>query len=68
MMALVRSKRGDVAKEASSNAGLQKMMAQIPLESLLRQAGGAVSEEYARELNRRLQAIPKKNPGGDGKD
>ena len=68
MMALVRSKRGDVAKEASSNAGLQKMMAQIPLESLLRQAGGAVSEEYARELNRRLQAIPKKNPGGDGID
>ena len=67
MMALVRSKRGDVAKEASSNAGLQKMMAQIPLESLLRQAGGAISEGYARELNKRLQAIPKKRiVGGDG--
>ena len=38
MMQSMAAKRGDVAKEANNNANLQKMMAGLSLESLIKQA------------------------------
>jgi beta-galactosidase len=51
--------RGDVAKSANSNANLQKMMASMSFESLLKRAGDAVPEELVRKLNEQLQKIKK---------
>lgn len=69
MMAKVRSKRGDVAQSTSKNTNLQKMLSGMQLRSLLRQAGEAVSETYAKELNSALQRIPRRavhqQTGGD---
>ena len=59
MMERMSASRGDVAKEASNNANLQKMMAGMTLESLIRQAGDAVPEAMIRQLNAALQRIKK---------
>lgn len=53
--------RGDVAKAANSNANLHKMMSGMSLQSLLRQAGDAVSPEQIKALNAALQRIQKTN-------
>jgi len=52
-------KRGDVAKSANSNANLQKMMASMSFESLLKRAGDAVPKELIVQINDQLQKIPK---------
>ena len=59
MMQSMAAKRGDVAKEANNNANLQKMMAGLSLESLIKQAGGSVPPEMIRSLNAALQKIRK---------
>ncbi len=59
MMQNMAAKRGDVAKEANNNANLQKMMAGLSLESLIRQAGDSVPQEMIRNLNATLQKIRK---------
>ena len=59
MMQSMAAKRGDVAKEANNNANLQKMMASLSLESLIRQAGDSVPSEMIRSLNAALQKIKK---------
>ena len=59
MMERMTASRGDVAKSASGNANLQRMMAGLPLESLIKQAGGAVPAEMVRSLNAALQQIRK---------
>ena len=46
-----------MAKEANNNANLQKMMAGLSLESLIKQAGGSVPPEMIRSLNAALQKI-----------
>lgn len=51
--------RGDVAKSANNNANLQKMMAGMSFQSLLKQAGDAVPAELVKQLNARLQKIKK---------
>ena len=51
--------RGDVAKSANTNPALQKMMAGMSFESLLKKAGDAVSKEQIHQLNAALQGIPK---------
>ena len=61
MMVKVRSRRGDVAKSAGENPNLQKMLSGMKLQSLLRQAGDAISKDYAVELNRILQTIPRQS-------
>jgi beta-galactosidase len=53
--------RGDVAKGAGSNPALEKMMAGMSLDMLLRHAGEAVSGEQIRQLNAMLQNIPKED-------
>ena len=59
LMAGLQASRGDVAKEASANPNLQKMMAGMKLESLLKQAGPAVKAEQIVALNEALQKIKK---------
>ncbi len=59
MMARMTASRGDVAKSASGNANLQRMMAGLSLESLIKQAGDAVPAEMVQQLNAALQRIPK---------
>ena len=59
MMERMTASRGDVAKGANSNANLQKMMAGLSLESLIKQAGDSVPGEMIRSLNAALQQIKK---------
>lgn len=59
MMEKARASRGDVAQSAQGNQNLQKMMAGMSLESLLKQAKGAVTSEQIMELNAALQQIQK---------
>lgn len=59
LMAKIVESRGDVAKSANSNANLQKMMAAMSFESLLKKAGDTVPEELARSINEQLQKIKK---------
>lgn len=60
LMERAAASRGDVAKSAHANENLQKMMAQMPLQSLLKQAGDAIPREAIRQLNAALQKIPRK--------
>jgi len=59
MMEKARASRGDVAQAASGNANLERMMAGMTLESLLKQAAGAVPAEQIKQLNAALQQIRK---------
>lgn len=59
MMEKARASRGDVAQSTAGNQNLQKMMAGMSLESLLKQAKGAITAEQIRELNAALQQIKK---------
>ncbi len=59
MMERMTASRGDVAKGANENANLQKMMAGLSLESLIKQAGDSVPAEMIRSLNAALQKIKK---------
>lgn len=59
MMEKARASRGDVAQSTAGNQNLQKMMAGMSLESLLKQAKGAVTAEQIKELNTALQQIKK---------
>lgn len=59
MMQAARASRGDVAEAAAGNANLEKMMAGMSLQSLLKQAGPAVKPEQIRGLNAALQKIAK---------
>ena len=59
LMQQARKRRGDVAEATSGNAMLQRMMAEMTLESLLKQAGDSISAEAVLELNAALQKIPK---------
>ena len=59
IMNIVIASRGDVAKSANSNPNLQKMMADMSFESLLKKASDTIPQETAEELNRKLQQIKK---------
>ncbi len=59
LMAQASASRGDVAKSTAGNANLQKMMAGMKLESLLKQAGDAVAPEQVKALNAALQKVKK---------
>lgn len=59
MMAQASASRGDVAKSTSGNENLQKMMASMSLQSLLKQAGDAIPPEQVKALNAALQQIKK---------
>lgn len=59
LMQKMIASRGDVAKSASNNANLQKMLAGMSFQSLLKQAGDAIPQEVVKSLNDRLQKIRK---------
>jgi beta-galactosidase len=59
MIKKARASRGDVAKSTEGNANLEKMMAGMKLDSLLKQAGDAVSKEAVKALNAALQKVQK---------
>ena len=59
MMEAARATRGDVASATKDNANLERMMAGMTLESLLKQAGPAIKKEQIQGLNSALQKIKK---------
>lgn len=59
LMRKIVESRGDVAKTAHKNPNLQKMLAGMSFQVLLKQAGDSVSEATCKELNAALQKIPK---------
>ena len=60
LMAKATASRGDVAKSASGNQNLQRMMASMSLHSLIKQAGeNVVPPEAVKQLNAALQKIKK---------
>lgn len=59
LMARITHKRGDVAKSANANPNLQKMLAGMSLQTLLKQAGDTVPEQEAKQLNAQLQKVHK---------
>lgn len=62
LMAKASASRGDVATATAGNANLQRMMAGMTLQSLLKQAGDAVPPEAIKQLNDTLQQVKKCNP------
>ena len=59
MLQAARASRGDVASAAAGNANLERMMAGMTLQSLLKQAGPAIKPEQIQSLNAALQKIKK---------
>ncbi len=59
LMQKMVASRGDVARSANDNQNLQKMMAGMSFQSLLKKAGDAVSPEMVKSLNDQLQKIRK---------
>lgn len=59
LMRKIVESRGDVAKTAHKNPNLQKILAGMSFQALLKQAGDSVSEATCKELNAALQKIPK---------
>lgn len=59
IMQQAAASRGDVAESTRGNRNLEKMMAGMKLQSLLKQAGDAITPEQIRGLNSALQKIRK---------
>lgn len=59
LMEKIIARRGDVAKTANQNPNLQKMLAGMSFQALLKQAGDAVPQEVSQKLNEQLQRIKK---------
>ena len=59
LMAGARAERGDVAESVKDNPALQKMLAQMPLEGMLKQVRDMISPEQVKALNDALQKIAK---------
>ncbi len=60
IMTKARASRGEVAQSASSNPALQKMMAGMSFEGILKKAGeNVVPAATVREINAKLQKIRK---------
>ena len=59
MMQAARASRGDVASATAGNANLERMMAGMTLQSLLKQAGPAIKPDQIHALNAALQQIKK---------
>lgn len=60
IMEAAKASRGEVAQASGENANLQKMLAKMPLEGLLKQAGPAIKPEMIKSLNAALQKVRKK--------
>lgn len=60
MIMQASASRGDVAGSTHGNKNLEKMLNQMTVEALLKQAGDAISAEQIKALNDALQKISKK--------
>ena len=63
MMATARAARGAVTKEVKRTPMMEQMLYRNTVIGLIKQAGGAITEEMALELNRKLRQIPKQTEG-----
>lgn len=59
IMKKVRASRGDVASATAGNQNLERMLSGLTMQSLLKQAGTAISPETAKAFNDALQKIKK---------
>ena len=59
LMAAARATRGDVAQSRQGNPVLEKMLNNMTIAALLKQAGDAIPAEMIRQLNAALQQIKK---------
>ena len=59
IMEKAKASYGDVAKNIEMPEAVQRQMAKMPLQSLLKQAGKAVTPEMVQQLNAALNQIPK---------
>ncbi len=59
LMAAARATRGDVAQSTQGNPVLEKMLSNMTIVALLKQAGDAIPPETVRQLNAALQQIKK---------
>ncbi len=59
MMEKARASRGDVASATAGNKNLERMMAGMTLQSMLKQAGDAIPAEAIKALNDALQKVKK---------
>ncbi|MGX8686261.1 MAG: hypothetical protein ACSW8K_00475 [bacterium] len=60
IMAKARASRGDVAKSTTGNKVLEQMLAAMPFEAILKQAGAnVIPQELIRSINDMLQKVRK---------
>ena len=60
VMTKARASRGQVAQTASQNPALQKMMAGMSFQGILKKAGeNVIPAEMVQEINAKLQKIKK---------
>ncbi len=61
MMAFVKSKRGDVAKNVKQSESMIRIMNAMTVEALIKQAGGSIPKSRVVEVNKQLNQIKKVN-------
>lgn len=59
LLAKARASRGAVTKEVKRTESMERMLYRNTVVGLIRQAGGAITEEMALELNQKLRQIKK---------
>lgn len=59
LLATARASRGAVTKEVKRTENMERMLYRNTVVGLIRQAGGAITEQMALELNRKLRQIKK---------
>jgi len=59
LIAVARASRGSVTKEVKRTEAMERMLYRNTVLGLVRQAGGAITQEMALELNQKLRQIPK---------
>ena len=59
IMSVAKEKRGDVAEGVKTNATMEKMMDALTVEMLIKQSGGALTEDMVVQLNQVLSKIKK---------
>lgn len=59
LLAAARASRGSVTKEVKRTESMERMLYRNTVLGLIRQAGGAITQEMALELNKKLRQIRK---------
>lgn len=64
LIAVARASRGSVTKEVKRTEAMEQMLYRSTVLGLIHQAGGAITQEMALELNQKLRQIPKPDKSG----